>query len=225
MVERPGSGRFAPNLVIMARAPILGTVKRRLAADIGFPAATNFYRGLLRRVLIRLGGSNWRRDHIARRTYVAATPDAASPRLFAPWRGPIIPQGPGDLGARMSRIFLRLPPGPSLIVGSDIPCLTGRRIDAAFAALKGHDVVFGPADDGGYWLVGLRRRSLARRLFHGVRWSTQYALADTMRNCTVQRVAATAVLADVDNGKAYAHQALFAARLTIPVAKSPHCRA
>jgi rSAM/selenodomain-associated transferase 1 len=213
MAEGRLSGRYAPNLVIMAKAPVMGNVKRRLARDIGFVEAARFYRNALKQTVMRLGRSRrWR-------TYVAVSPDGAGARLFEPWRGPVIRQGRGDLGARMARAFLRLPPGPSVIVGSDIPALTERGVVAAFAALRGRDAVFGPAEDGGYWLAGLSRRTLARRMFLGVRWSSEHALSDTILNLTGRRVALTAELGDVDDGKSYARLAFLAARLTIPAVK------
>lgn len=216
MAERFASRRLTPSVVIMAKAPTCGRVKRRLAGEIGVVAATWFYRGLLRRLVMRLGKSRqWR-------TYLAASPDRAERRLFEPWRGKIIRQGHGDLGVRMARIFQRLPPGPAIVVGSDIPGVTERRIKAAFAVLRGRDAVFGPAEDGGYWLVGLNGRSLARRMFSGVRWSSEHALTDTLRNLAGWNAVMTATLGDVDDGNSYARHAFLGVRLTIPSAKATH---
>jgi glycosyltransferase A (GT-A) superfamily protein (DUF2064 family) len=68
-----------------------------------------------------------------------------------------------------------------VLVGSDIPAMRPRHIARAFALLGRHELVFGPATDGGFWLVGARRgRPLPRSLFATVRWSTQHALADTL---------------------------------------------
>ena len=77
-------------------------------------------------------------------------------------------------------------------------------IARAFALLGGHDLVFGPARDGGFWLVGARRgRPLPRSLFDGVRWSTPTALADTLAG--LPRYVTTALvdtLDDVDDAAA-----------------------
>jgi glycosyltransferase A (GT-A) superfamily protein (DUF2064 family) len=81
-----------------------------------------------------------------------------------------------------------MPPGPVVIVGTDIPEVRAAHIARAMRELGRHDVVFGPATDGGYWLVGLRRRPRVRKLFVGVRWSHAETLADTLKNlqhCTV----------------------------------------
>jgi glycosyltransferase A (GT-A) superfamily protein (DUF2064 family) len=81
----------------------------------------------------------------------------------------------------MKRPFRLLPPGPVVLVGSDIPAMRPSHIARAFALLGRHDLVFGPASDGGFWLVGARRsRPLPRALFAKVRWSTAQALADTL---------------------------------------------
>ncbi len=88
----------------------------------------------------------------------------------------------GDLGRRMDRAMRGFGPGPVVLVGSDIPDISARHIAAAFRALGRHDAVFGPADDGGYWLVGLRRRPAHPDPFSPVRWSSRHALADTVAN-------------------------------------------
>ena len=187
---------LALHLVVMARAPRLGAVKRRLARDVGDMAAWNFYRHGLASLLHRLG-----RD---RRwcCWLAVTPDRAAVADWPPaWR-PIV-QGPGDLGARMGRLLRELPPGPVVIVGSDIPDLGPVHVARAFALLGDHDWVFGPATDGGYWLIGARRRPARRHPFAGVRWSSPQALADTLANLSganppAARVAFLEELRDVD---------------------------
>lgn len=191
-----------PHLVIFARSPRRGAVKRRLAADIGAGAALAFYRQTLFDVTRRLGGDpRWQ-------TWLAVTPDgnAARPRLWPPVPGVrLMPQGGGDLGVRMARALRRLPPGPAIIVGTDIPDITPRHIAEGFAALGRQDFVFGPAADGGYWLVGARRRpAIPATLFRDVRWSSAQALADTLAGLPGQaRVAMLDTLDDVDDGAAW----------------------
>jgi glycosyltransferase A (GT-A) superfamily protein (DUF2064 family) len=112
-------------------------------------------------------------------------------------------QGNGDLGARMGRVFETFAPGPVCIVGADIPEVTAAHIWRAFRALNRADVVFGPARDGGYWLVGLRRGPSLPELFANVRWSTRHALADTRANIEGRRTALVDELEDVDDAAAY----------------------
>ncbi len=186
------------HLVIFVKAPRLGRVKRRLAADIGAVAALMFYRRTAGKVVRRLSrDTRWR-------TWLAVTPDSAIQGGSWPAGGTRIPQGVGDLGQRMFRPMRRLPPGPVVIVGTDIPELDSRHIAAAFAALGRHDAVFGPAPDGGYWLVGLARRARRRDVFRQVRWSTRHALADTLANLpSTWSVKFLTPLEDVDDGVSF----------------------
>lgn len=190
---------MARHLMIMVKAPRLGQVKRRLAADIGDVAACWFYRRSTTTLLRRLA-------HDARwQTWLALTPDrfAAKGRWWPATRR--IPQGGGDLGRRMATLLRHPPPGPVVIVGSDIPDIAPRHIDTAFKALGDHDLVFGPAEDGGYWLVGARRRPHLPDPFRGVRWSTERALADSLANIEGRySVALLDELQDIDDGAALA---------------------
>lgn len=197
-----------PVLVIFLRAPQRGAVKRRLAAGIGAAAAFRFYDAESRALVRRLAADRrWR-------TVLAATPDglARRGRFWPPtrprWaRGA---QGRGDLGRRMARSFLAAPPGPVVLVGADIPGIAPAHIAEAFRRLAVHEAVFGPAADGGYWLIGLARRrlrprALLRRLFRAVRWSSADALADTRANLPARAEAPPlGVLEDVDDAAAFA---------------------
>ena len=103
----------------------------------------------------------------------------------------------------MQRLFRRLPPGPAIIVGSDIPTINPSDVARAFRLLGSADAVFGRAPDGGYWLVGLRRAPRVLSPFARVRWSSAHALADTLRNLEGRRVAFAATLSDVDTEEDY----------------------
>jgi hypothetical protein len=181
----------------MAKVPVAGRVKTRLAAEVGVAAALRWARACAAAVLRRLGGdARWH-------TTVAVAPDAGCrapiwPRGLAPQRG-------GDLGARMQRIFDRAGPGPVVIVGTDVPDIARAHVAAAFRLLGGHAAVLGPATDGGYWLIGLRRRPRVPRPFGAVRWSGPHALADTLANLRGLPVARVATLADVDTPADLAH--------------------
>ena len=188
--------RARRHVVVFLRAPQLGRVKSRLAAGIGALAALRFYRETSLALLRRLARDpRWC-------CHIAATPDRARfPRWPAAAR---LGQGSGDLGRRMARAFAALPPGPALIIGSDIPALTARHVESAFRALGRSDAVFGPAPDGGYWLVGFRRRPLPRGVFAGVRWSSAHALADTLQTLPRgMRVLMLETLEDVDDAASY----------------------
>jgi uncharacterized protein len=188
------------HLVIFLRVPRLGRVKSRLARGIGAVAALRFYRHTVDALLRRLTSDpRWR-------STLAITPDIV--RCSRPWRvaARYRPQGRGDLGARMARVFRDLPPGPAIIIGSDIPALRAAHVTAAFKALGSHDAVFGPASDGGYWLVGFRRRPrLPPGLFKGVRWSSAHALGDTLAGLPRDlAIAFLETLEDVDDAESHA---------------------
>ena len=192
--------KLTRHLVVMAKIPRLGTVKRRLAADIGGIAALGFYRRTLSSVMRRVGRNRrWK-------CWLYVAPDnAVNAHRVWPRGLPRRAQGRGDLGARMRRPLHDLLPGPVVIVGSDIPAIEPRHIAAAFAALGNHDLVLGPASDGGYWLVGARRRPHLPRLFRNIRWSSPHALADTLAGLDPRlSVAMLPTLEDVDDGASHA---------------------
>jgi uncharacterized protein len=176
-------------VVVFARAPRLGAVKRRLAREIGARAALRFHLDTLTRLLRALTADrNFR-------TVLAITPNHA--RLRLPVRVPQIPQGSGDLGNRMDRAFRRYPRNRVAIIGCDIPDAGPDDARTAFRALGSAQAAFGPAADGGYWLVALSPRRPAHP-FASVRWSTESALADTLVNFAGRRVALLRTLQDVD---------------------------
>jgi hypothetical protein len=160
----------------MSKAPRIGRVKSRLAKDIGWVAAWNFHRRNLFATAHKLNHPKWS-------CWLAASPDQSCfdvrqwPKLWT-----LIAQGGGDLGQRMLKPLRDLPPGPVVIVGSDIPGITPTDISAAFDVLKHNDFVFGPSTDGGFWLVGAKRTPRLINPFQGVRWSTEHALGDTLSN-------------------------------------------
>ncbi len=169
--------RHQPLVVLFARQPCLGRVKTRLGKDIGLLAASRFYRRSLFSLVRRLGfDKRWR-------LALAVTPDAAwrCQRLWP--KGPVrYRQGTGDLGQRMGRFLSLAGPAPVIILGTDAPDIAPGHIVSAVRLLGYHDVVFGPAVDGGYWLIGARHALAVWGLFRSVRWSTEHALADTRAN-------------------------------------------
>ena len=173
-------------LILFLKAPRLGAVKTRLGASIGSLAAWRFYNAMLTRL--------WRRfaQEQRWRTVLAVSPDQGAAR----WPPGLArqAQGRGELGRRMARAMMA-GNGPVVLVGGDIPDLSARHIAQAMQALKHADAVFGPADDGGFWLVGLRR---------GVRWSSPQTLTDTLANLpATARVVQLETLSDVDTRDDY----------------------
>lgn len=180
--------REFPTLFVMVKAPLAGAVKTRLAATIGTAEALRFYRSSTASLLRRVGSDpRWR-------TVLAVSPDRYARSRFWPVNLSRIGQGQGDLGDRMQRL-LDVPGGPCILIGSDVPGIRTGHIAEAFAVLARSRLVFGPSEDGGFWLAGARRPT--PRLFRNVRWSTPHALADTLANVG-RPVGLAATLADVD---------------------------
>ncbi|HYK82671.1 MAG TPA: TIGR04282 family arsenosugar biosynthesis glycosyltransferase [Gemmatimonadales bacterium] len=162
---------------IFVKAPVPGRVKRRLAADIGPSSAAEVYWRLGRQVV----GSTVGAGH---RTTVWFTPEREG-RFVREWleglgRVAFRAQRGAGLGARLTHAFAaEFATGARrvVIVGSDCPGVDRRMIRGAFTALGEHDLVLGPALDGGYYLIGLTAPRPA--LFRAIRWSTAAVAVQT----------------------------------------------
>ena len=180
-------------LVVMLKEPRAGRVKTRLGRTIGMTQAAWWFRHQTARLLRDLEDQRW--DIV-----LAVSPDfeGMSSRVW-PAHLARFPQGRGNLGDRMKRALTLQGTGPVCVIGADIPGLRRHHIAAAFRALGSSEAVLGPAPDGGYWLIGLKRaRPAPRGLFEAVRWSSSHAMADTLRSLAPLRVAFVDTLSDVD---------------------------
>lgn len=154
---------------IMARMPVPGQVKTRLVPPLTHLAAARLYTGFLRDTIDRLARING--VHL----FVAYTPPAAEGFFsgIVPPGFSTLPQAGEDLGERLVNISEALfSRGATAVVlcDSDSSTLPGRYIGEAFRRLNEADVVIGPCDDGGYYLIGMRRHT--PRLFAGIPWSS-----------------------------------------------------
>jgi rSAM/selenodomain-associated transferase 1 len=194
-----------PTVVVMVKEPRPGRVKTRLARGIGSVPAAWWYRHQSARLLRRLRDPRWQ-------LALAVSPDAEG-LASRVWPGDLlrIPQGTGDLGARMARLLAL--PGPVLVIGSDIPGITRTHLARALHALSSADAVFGPAPDGGYWLIGQGPRPAPRGSLRDVRWSGPHALKDSMESLKSRRVALVDTLADVDGADDLSRGMIAAKRL------------
>lgn len=167
----------ADRLALFARAPVLGSVKSRLAAGIGEAAALAAHRTLVADALARLAdGDGWRLE-----LWVAGDP--AHPEV-AGWCGryglEVRRQVGDDLGARMrSALADMLTRGTkAVLTGCDCPTIDAEYVAAAFAELDRCGLVVGPAEDGGYGLIGVRGEM--PDVFSGIPWGSADVLAVTL---------------------------------------------
>jgi rSAM/selenodomain-associated transferase 1 len=195
--SKPRTPRRA--LLVFVRAPEPGRVKTRLAAAIGDQAALRVYRRLAEHTLAEARALA--AEDVAIRVHYAP---ADSGDVVRAWlgTGPLyLPQADGDLGMRMQDAFARaFADGAErvVIVGSDLPEVSASLLRHAFDLLDAHPAVIGPARDGGYYLLGLRK--MIGGIFDGIEWSTSTVFQSTLKRLGAAGVdpAALEVLSDVD---------------------------
>ena len=174
------SGR--QTVLIFLKYPEPGRVKTRLARTIGPIRAAALYRDWIATVLTQL-------QSLRPTTRLVGFFDGAPREAFGDWHGLADewwPQPAGDLGDRMIAGYEAAfdAGGPVVAVGSDCLEMGAELVALAFEELAQKDVVFGPTVDGGYYLVGTAR--LRPTLFHSVRWSSPFTLADHLGRCRDQ---------------------------------------
>ncbi len=164
-----------------------GQVKTRLAADIGPEAAAALYQRFLH-VIFQRTDVGWTRGP---RVLFVDPPDAAGVFAAMPHAPACqVPQSGPDLGARMAAAFAYCFGGGAdrvVLIGTDAPSMPMAHAEAAWEALAEHDVVLGPATDGGYYLIALRATQPA--LFQDVPWSTSRVLETTLHRAAELRLA------------------------------------
>ena len=181
----------------MAKAPVAGLAKTRLIPALGAEGAARLAQRLLEETMAQARAAGLGRVELC------CTPDDQHPAFAAQQaRGGVrlTLQGPGDLGARMNLALSRglAQAERVVLIGTDAPCLDAAYLQAASAALAGSDAVLGPAADGGYVLIGLRRP--APQLFERMPWSTAQVLALTRSRLAESGLRWTELttLADID---------------------------
>jgi uncharacterized protein len=214
------SDGISRRLVVFARAPRRGEVKTRLAEAV--PDAAEFYAAMLRDVL-RLAEICAAQCNA--RASVFYTPHDAfddredSMRHF--WQGEKQPQGEGDLGARMLRCLNEVSSTHIVLIGSDSPDLPPEYLNRAFEKLCDHDLVFGPARDGGFYLIGASRK-VPDEIFQNVAWSSPQTLEQVLNNVQKLQLRAAQLLPwdDVDTPRDLRQ---LNTRLQNDPQRAPHC--
>jgi len=189
-----------PVVLVFAKEPTPGAVKTRLAAALGAARAAQIYRDLTALTLAHAVAA--RDAGVIGKIELWCAPSADSSYfrgLAADASATLHTQVEGDLGARMANAIADAltRAGAALLIGTDCPLLDADRLARAAALLAQHDAVLGPAEDGGFVLVGARRPLP----FAAIRWSAAHALDDTAAGFARAGIhwAALSVLWDVDD--------------------------
>lgn len=179
-------------LVIMAKEPLPGRVKTRLAKEVGSTVAAWWFRHQLKKTIRNLNDPRWDIN-------ISLSPDFfVKKSKFWPSKIKCIPQGKGDLGHKMRNILSLFFNRPVCIIGGDIPGITRLEISKAFKKLASRKFVIGPAEDGGFWLIGHQGKP-PTKLFDGVRWSSPWAYLDTIETFEGRSFSCLSKLRDVDS--------------------------
>jgi uncharacterized protein len=173
----------ADALILFLKRPAPGEVKTRLVPDLGPAAAAELYRVLAE---AEVRGTAPRSGEYRRLFFYA--PPEAGPEMESWFPGETwVAQSGADLGQRMSDAFeeaFRRGARRAAIIGSDVPWVSRETVAEALRGLERQDVVVGPAEDGGYYLLALDRPR--PELFRGVRWSTASVLEATLERAAAQ---------------------------------------
>jgi rSAM/selenodomain-associated transferase 1 len=182
-------------LLVFLKAARPGVVKTRLVPVLGKASAAELYRVLAEAEVRRTAP---RRGEYERR--LCYTPPRARAAMEAWFPGEVfVPQEGVDLGARMARAFDRAFVDGArrvAIIGGDVPAVSRATVRQAFRSLRGHDVVLGPARDGGYYLLALSHPRPA--LFRGIAWGSSSVLAATLKKAAGLAVRLLEPLTDID---------------------------
>jgi uncharacterized protein len=185
MISNPHDVR----VVAFARFPVAGMCKTRLIPAVGAQGAATIHTKLVEICVAAMRGSG---------LSIELWTTGAEASAFREWLGgdiAFIDQGEGDLGDRLARAAA---PYPVIFIGSDAPDLDADRLIAAATALANAPAVIGPAEDGGYYLLGLN--APAPWLFTDMDWGTETVFEETMRRFAAFGITPTVLemLADVD---------------------------
>jgi hypothetical protein len=177
-------------LVVMAKTPELGKVKTRLAATLGDKQTLSVYEFLLNTTLNAVKNSG-----LTARVYWTSKPNDHSGEIFL--------QVEGDLGEKMKAVFEDsfATFSPVIMIGTDCPHITSEILQQAEGALKEADCVFGPASDGGYYLIGMKH--FYPSLLKNISWSTDRVFKQSIEICEKEglKYRLLETLTDIDEEK------------------------
>lgn len=166
-------------VLLFLKSPEIGRVKTRLSKHLNPRTVVDLYRCFVSDILSTLEKTG--------HPIILCHDPPNDPEAIRRWLGsrhPLMPQHTGDLGERMADAFRNgFSRGfdQAVLIGTDIPDLPSAFVREAFSELTEHPVVIGPAEDGGYYLIGFRSDSFTPEVFKGIHWSTSSVLLQTRR--------------------------------------------
>ena len=171
-------------LILFTRYPTPGTTKTRLIPKLGAEGAAELQRQMTQHIVTVMTGFSGSHPNSLEVRF-----EGGNKNLMEEWLGPgfeYSPQGEGDIGIRMRRALedgFERGYETVVIIGSDIPHISGDILQKAFEGLEKHDLVLGPTGDGGYYLLGLHIAASGQAnpgLFNGILWGTERVLSQTL---------------------------------------------
>jgi rSAM/selenodomain-associated transferase 1 len=183
--------------LVFLRAPLLGKVKTRLSKAIPEDLVLDLYKGFLGDII----------DEVSKISkpllycYPSNKIDFVSDWIDHKYK--VLPQSGDDIGKKMQRAFnetFSRGYKKALLIGTDIPMITGEIILRAYEMLENYDCVLGPSEDGGYYLIGFREDSFETGCFENIKWSTPDVYDDTLKilNKRSKKVYNLPILNDID---------------------------
>lgn len=171
--------RIQRRVLLFVRAPELGRVKTRLEKEMDAATVLALYRCFVEDIIetVTVGGHDLM-------VFFSPPGKASSVREWLGDTVPVQPQVGKTLGEKMQNAFstvFGMDVEHAVLMGSDFPDLDLRIIDEAFAFLREKEVVIGPAEDGGYYLIGFRKDALAGDVFAAIDWGTATVFQETMQ--------------------------------------------
>jgi rSAM/selenodomain-associated transferase 1 len=180
-------------LIIFVKYPLAGSVKTRLAKDIGNENAVSFYKKCINALVEEHSNAPY--------DVIYAINSAEHDWSDYIESNQMIVQANGSLTEKLSDVFEKVD-SPTIVIGSDLPDLNQDDILQAFESLKKNDCVIGPAKDGGYYLIGMKKYY---EVFDGIDWSTEKVFEQTMKQLLEKKakVVLLETKEDIDTGEEY----------------------
>jgi len=182
-------------LIIFVKEPKKGFVKTRLAKNLGDEFALELYKCFVKDLLVNIESKNY-----DIKIYVAGSKEKTK-KIFD--FSCVFSQVDGNLGLKMKTAFKTEFEfyDKVVLIGSDTPHIRDSLINEAFLKLSSKEIVLGPADDGGYYLIAFNKTSFNKNVFENISWSTSMVFTQTLQKLNVKNLALLENLNDIDDSE------------------------